>query len=162
MANRNRVDETAAGKQIAAYVILDKKGAYVGKCLVHHGNGRTIVNLWDWTNREQSNYQEGIAKGYGYDRFTSALDGLTFGGVELHDHCDQTDASRRAMAQYKRLPLDVRTTYAHPQLQAFGKRWARRGVDFSNYSQSSGYGSAYMIPGLKRLEAMGYQVIQAI
>ena len=49
------------------------------------------VEVYDWGEQGDSyppNIQRGSARGYGYDKRTAALCGLTVAGVEMGDHCD--------------------------------------------------------------------------
>lgn len=86
-----RVDESKAGKSIAAFIIL-KGDSYVGKIQAHFGDSRVTVNVWSWTG-EESQYAESSASGYGYDKLTAALSksGVTFDGLPIYDHCQSKD-----------------------------------------------------------------------
>lgn len=75
--------ETAAAKAISAYVVLNRKGENVAIIRAHFGNSRVLVNVHD----NKAGFQHGTASGYGYDKFTAALRGLTIDGHELSDHC---------------------------------------------------------------------------
>lgn len=54
------------------------------------GAGRLKVAVTDWGCRDDGNPTQfiGMASGFGYDKLTAALQGMTVGGVELGDHCD--------------------------------------------------------------------------
>lgn len=157
----NYISDTKAGKAISAYLIFDKRGELVGKIQAHYSDGGTCwVQLWDWTNDERFQIQNGKATGYGYDKFTAAISGMTFAGFTLADHCDTNDTTKRAMAAYTKLADQTGEGWKQPE---FFARWKARGVDFANYStESQRYGSAYLIPGLKGIEARGFKVLQAI
>src|SRR5690606_40033340 len=100
----NRVDETAAGKKIAAYIVTDKKGKRVGMIRAYHA-GVCLVNVWSWTDPDNSQYGEARAGGGGYDRFTAALarTGITFGKFPIFDHCHQDETTRKAMRDYQNI-----------------------------------------------------------
>ena len=80
------VRDTGAGKSIAAWVIMKGK-KQVGAIQAHYGNSRVTVNVWDHTTGGA--LQTGSASGYGYDKLTSALTGLTIGGVKMSNHCGE-------------------------------------------------------------------------
>lgn len=158
-----QVRETEAGKSISAHVILNRKGAHVATVQVHYSNsGVVAVDVWNTAVSYQGyGLQQGRAGGFGYDKFTAALSGLTIDGHAMSDHCGE-----------RRSPPKGRTTWP-----ADAK--APRGYRFSNFltfayaadgerillapdSPAYGWASCYREPGLKFLEALGYRVIQAI
>lgn len=162
-----KVDQTKAGRQIAAYVVLDRKCQMIGKILVYHGEGRTTVNVWDLTREYGDRYFEATASGYGYDRTTAALRGLTCGGLRMYDHCEPSKEATQAMKQYMALPDSVACEpYTHGktrEIDRFFARWAKKGVNFTNHDRETRrYGSAYMKAGVEGLAARGLRVIQAI
>lgn len=78
------VRETAAGKSISAYVVLNKKGVEVATVQAHFSNGgRCLVNVWD----DKAGFQHASAGGAGYDKFTRALSGMVIDGHAMSDHC---------------------------------------------------------------------------
>jgi hypothetical protein len=61
----------------------------VGKIVVAYprdGAGRLYLALWDWTNPSNYSVQNGSSGGYGHDKVSAALQGLTFAGTILTDH----------------------------------------------------------------------------
>lgn len=154
------VSDTKAGKSISAYLIFDNKGKLAGKINAHFSDaGVCWVQLWDWTNEhKRTDIQDGKASGYGYDKFTAALSGMTFAGRTIADHSDTSELTKRALAAYNQLVAKTGEGYKQPE---FFARWAKRGVDFANYRDGR-YGSAYLIPGVKGLGAQGFKVMQAI
>lgn len=216
-----QVRETAAGKSISAYVVLNKKGEHVATVNAHFSNGgRVSVDVWnlgdkainacldgairadlvtektlekaiaaseakrdweakgsdrhtDWAAFDLFGLQQGSAGGYGYDKFAAALRGLWVDGHQMADHCGQSDTSRRLLANYERAcrKFETRTPkgqgvslgYALPE--GFQKTWDQKarkiGARFTNYNGGR-YRSLYLETGLKRLETLGYRVIQAI
>ena len=78
------VTDTAAAKSVSAYIVLNKKGQHVATVEAHFSNGGTcLVNIQD----DKAGFQYGKAGGYGYDKFTAALRGLSIDGHALSDHC---------------------------------------------------------------------------
>lgn len=166
------VNDTKAGKSISAYIILDKKGKLVGKILASFTDtslgGRCLVNVFDWTPEAEADYetnkrtfQQATRNGCGYDKFTSALDGLTFGPYVLSDHCSSDPATKakidKLMADYN-LAMDREQDTVN-----WNDRAKKIGVSFANWSRECNrWTSLYKESGIKYLEAMGYQVVQAI
>lgn len=86
------VTETKAGKSISAYVILNKSGKQVATVRAHFSDGGTcLVNVWDNATPEM---QHATASGYGYDKFTSALSGMTIDGHSLSNHSSRDGAPK--------------------------------------------------------------------
>lgn len=54
------------------------------------GAGRLRVAVTDWHDAPGGAPRQFVAScsGYGYDKFTAALAGMTLAGVEVGDHCD--------------------------------------------------------------------------
>lgn len=116
--------------------------------------------------------QQGAAGGY--DKFTAALRGIWIDGHQLAGNSDKSPATERLMSQYKRAcekfkfitPIEgqgVSVSYAFPE--GFRKEWdlkaAKIGAYFTNFNGGR-HTSLYLEAGLKRLEKLGYRVIQAI
>lgn len=153
-----QVRETAAGKAISARVILNPKGEHVATVQAYHGDACTVDV---WHTRGALDLQQGRASGYGYDKFTAALSGLTIDGHKMTDHCSKEGAPK---------PPKGRTTWPA------GFK-VKRGYTLANYKTfnygpdgariplpdaDAGYSSCFRLEGLKYLEALGYRVIQAI
>lgn len=144
-----QIRETAAGKSISAWVIL-KDGKEVATVQAHYSQSRVMVDVWDYGK----DIQQGYAGGYGYDKFTAALEGLTIDDQKLYNHCGQCDETKAILANYK--------TGKITQEQAT-KKAEKIGARFANWQQSKGkYSDLYMLDGLNRLSAIGYTIIQAI
>lgn len=80
----NYVSDTNAGKSISAYIILNKRGEHVATVRATWSNsGTCLVNVHD----NKDGFQHAKRRGYGYDKFTSALSGMTIDGHEMSDHC---------------------------------------------------------------------------
>lgn len=77
------VSDTAAGKSVSAYVILNRKGEHVATVKAHWGNSRCLVNV----HCDKAGFQAATASGYGYDKFSAALSHCTIDGHEMSDHC---------------------------------------------------------------------------
>lgn len=177
------VRETAAGKSIRAIVIM--KGArHVATVQAHYGSSRVLVNVW---HNDGTPMQSGTAGGYGYDKFTAALSGLSIDGHTLTDHCGGRKKAPKALGYF---PADYKAPkgYAlanYGEYDAKGKRW--HSFDFNELAKeklgadaawedvsalskqlkaetqlTGGYGDCYRESGLKYLEALGYSVINAI
>lgn len=104
--------------------------------------------------------QQGSAGGYGYDKFAAALSRIWIDGHQMADHCGTSPATERLLKQYLAFA-------ANPQfdVDADRRKWeakaAKLGAHFANW-QNGAYRSLYLETGLKRLETLGYRVIQAI
>src|SRR5690606_3731490 len=135
------VRETNAGRSIRAIVIMRGK-RHVATVQAHYGASRVTVSVW---HNDGTPVQQARASGYGYDKFTAALSGLTIDGHRLTDHCGE---SRKPPRGAKVWPSDAKPP---------------RGWRFANYSTDlGGYTDCYRLPGLAYLEAIGYSVINAI
>lgn len=85
------VNDTKAGKSVSAYVILNKKGVHVATVKAHFSDGGTcLVNVHDFNGE----FQFATASGYGYDKFTSALSGMTIDGHEMSNHASNKGAPK--------------------------------------------------------------------
>lgn len=85
------VSDTAAGKSLSAYVILNPKGQHVATVKAHFSNaGVCLVNV----HCTRDGFQYARASGYGYDKFTAALSGLTIDGHKMSDHCSKDGAPK--------------------------------------------------------------------
>lgn len=78
-----QVRETTAARSIRAIVIMRGK-RHVATVQAHYGNSRVSVDVW---HTDGTPLQQGSASGYGYDKFTAALSGLTIDGHKMTDHC---------------------------------------------------------------------------
>lgn len=156
--------DSAAAKAISAYVILDSRGAYVAKVVMHHGQSRCLVNVWQTGAAATRSavaagpaprsavdgerafiFQHATAKGYGYDKRTAALAGLYIDGHALTDHCsrDGAPARPRGLDHY---PADFKFPKGYSPANPTGAGWR----------------DCYRGSGLEYLEAIGYHVVQAL
>ena len=79
----DQIDRTTWARSKAIAIL--KNGEYVGKILVAYpkdGAGTLRAFLFDSGNTPQM----GTAGGYGYDKLSAALRGMTFQGITLKDH----------------------------------------------------------------------------
>lgn len=158
-----QVRETAAGKSLSVYVILNKKGAHVATVQAHFSNGGVCtVDVWN-TGDSRTDYglTQGRAGGYGYDKFTAALSNLVIDGHEMTDHCASRLSPPKGRTTW---PSDAKapTGYRFANFQTFtyGKDGER--VPLGVESPAYGYTSCYRESGLGYLKALGYRVIQAL
>lgn len=82
-----------------AIIILDADKNYVGKIQVAYpkdGAGMLRAFLWDFGN----DIQMGTARGYGRDKLSAALRGMTFRGIVLQDHPENWEIQLR-QAKYQ-------------------------------------------------------------
>lgn len=181
-----QVRETTAGGAISAYVVLNKKGQHVATVNAHFGNGgRVSVDVWNIGEAVGRCYQtaaklgklsrasidggqdsawslfglqQSSASGYGYDKFAAALAGLIIDGHTLANHCGQVPEAEKARAALLK-------RYAKADNIGDGRAWdekaKRIGARFANWRDGR-YQSLHFETGLRRLETLGYQVIQAI
>lgn len=148
-----QVRETQVGKSIKAYVILNRKGEYVAKVQAHFADsGRVTVDVWD-ANRP---LQQGSASGYGYDKFSAALSGLTIDGHTMSDHCGVAKNPPRGR---KTFPVDAKAPKGYTFANFVS---AERAKDYGAKEGEEGWLSCYRLEGFRYLEALGYRVIQAI
>ena len=133
------VVDTAAGKSLSAWIIMRGK-KQVGKVQAHFGNSRVTVNVWDFTKEES--FQSSSASGYGYDKLTSALSGLTVGGIRLSDHCGE---------QLKKTAHNSVTglTFGHDAENGYKER--RETTVFREDFKRKGYTAANWVGNTKRV-----------
>lgn len=143
------VRDTKAAGQISAYVILRADGTEVATVNAYFGaSGSVLVNIFNYgannPDAEHKGFQYARASGYGYDKFTAALGGLSVDGHALADHaCVRLDPPAGGV-----WPKDATPALGHK---------------FANYNtEKGGYTSCFQIEGLDYLRAFGYRVIQAI
>lgn len=111
------VRETAAAKSLSAWIIL-KGSRHVATVQAHYGSSRVLVNIW----QSGHELQTGTASGYGYDKLTAALAGLTVDGHQLTDHCARLDAPKPPKGNAGLYPSDYKP---------------RKGFSLANYCRAS-------------------------
>jgi len=102
MTHPTTILDKPAVRQVSAGLIL-RNGKKVGKWIAHYGQSTVTVTLWDWTppntipfgDKVIRTTQSAKASGYGYDKFTACLAGMTFGGIELFDHSVRVTDKRK-------------------------------------------------------------------
>ncbi len=142
------VRETKAGKSIRALVILNKKGQHVATLQASFSDNPAgsvcLVNVWH-TGPDHIEMQHARAGGYGYDKFSSALAGMTIDGHAMTDHCGARLKYPKGLDHF---PRDFK---------------APKGYRVANYRKDAdGYSDCYRLPGLEYLTAIGYRIIEAI
>lgn len=151
------VSETAAAKQISAYVVM-KGRRHVATVRVFHGD-RCLVNVHQdgdaversiakagklWSGNKYG-FQYATASGWGYDKFASALGGLWIDGHRMADHSEPGKVPPKGAEVFPR-------DYVAP-----------KGYRLTNWcSKRGGFMSCYKLPGLDYLRDIGYIVVQAI
>ena len=133
------VMNTGAGSSISAWIIMRGK-KQVGKVQAHFGTSRVTVNVWDYTG--DCDVQKSSASGYGYDKLTSALSGLTIAGIKLTDHCE---GSIKATKNNSVTGL----TFGHDAEDGYIAR--RTATVFKEGFKRKGYTSANWISNSKRV-----------
>jgi hypothetical protein len=164
--SKKQVRETAAGKSISAYIILNQKGEHVATVQAAYLNSGTVmVDVWD----KHSLIYQGKAGGGGYDKFTAALAGAKIDGYTIYNHSEGVwvDASERIFEKYPELTnimrqyLTIGSTndvIIKAELQAAGAEFA----NLKSTEKGCFYQSLYYKAGLERLTAIGYKVIKVI
>lgn len=139
-----KIQDTKAMRQLSASVIL-KDGIVKGRCISHYSESGVVRVMLHEFGEEP---QEAKAGGYGYDKETACLRGMTFAGVRLYDNCGESEESKAILENY----LNGLLTYeqAEKAAEAIGARFANGGR------------SLYMEPGLDRLRAVGYQIVNVL
>lgn len=118
------VADKSAAKAISAYVILNRKGEFVAKVQAHFGNSRVTVNVFD----DKAGFQRATASGYGYDKFSAALSGLTIDGHKMSERCGERVKPPRGKpcfpANYK--PRKGYQVANYGQWERVADKWERR------------------------------------
>ncbi|QBQ74419.1 hypothetical protein BcepSauron_039 [Burkholderia phage BcepSauron] len=125
-----QVRETAAGRSISAWVILNRRGVHVATIHAHYADSGTVtVDVFhtsdDATFRsmravgglkkgetfvygkpeharsfDAMQCQQGRAGGGGYDKVVAAMRGMVIDGVTLYDHSSRNPSTERMLASY--------------------------------------------------------------
>lgn len=163
-----RVQDTKAGQELSAWVVINKKGEFLSRIQAHYSSRGTVtVNV---ENMDGSGMQIGRASGYGYDKFTAAISGLNVAGVEITNHCgDQLKKPRKGyftkdhklprgyrLANYTLFDTRTKQRAQIDERSPEGKALIESGVIVA------GYGNAYRDGGLDILRAYGLRLIRAI
>jgi hypothetical protein len=205
-----QVRETAAGKSVSAFVVLNKKGEHVATVNAYFPNGGgCTVDVWnlgqsannnawaaaiksgklskagvekalaeatknrDWVSEDERAQWAafdlfGLQQSRGND-IEGALAGLVIDGQYLFDHCGKDEQTAKLLAKYQAARGELVAQWVHDsegQVRDLQKIWdekaKRIGASFANYQTGKGYTSLFMAGGLRRLQDLGYTVIQAI
>lgn len=155
------VHDTAAGRSIEAWVIL-RDGNHIATVRAAYSNsGRVLVNIYHVGGGTE--FQHGSAGGYGYDKLTAALRGLTVDGHTLTDHCAENlppPEGHKVWPKGSTPPQGYEFANYHPEFLTFGFDPEKH--PNPHFCGEEGYSSCYRISGLKYLEAFGYEIIQAV
>lgn len=136
---------------VRAFVILKGKRvvAQIHIKFPSDGAGRMTGEVWS-NSEKDARFQKASAGGYGYDKQTALLSGLTIDGHKLSNHCGG-DKKAHASGVW---PKGAKCP---------------KGYYFVNWKEvkneagevvASGYSSCYRKSGLEYLTAIGYNVIQ--
>lgn len=151
-----RAAEAGAWKRASAYVVLSPTGEHVGSIKVAHpadGAGRMRVYVADWTRDRPADvdwadftrWQAGAATGYGYDKFTAAIAGLTVAGFTFADHASpERPPYPEGLDHYP-------AGFVPPPL-----------FRMANPRGDGGWASCYRVAGLDGIREAGFTVIQAL
>jgi hypothetical protein len=166
---------------VAVRVILDKRGRHVATVRwLYPRDGAGSVRCEVYTPGEGITYR-GRAGGYGYDKTTAALAGATIAGFRIANHCGAAEPEHEArkarfMRRYIRAAVQGMTREECAKWEA---RARAMGCHLANWCRSSDmpsepgdnpgevrhgyrYTSLHTRPGLERLEAAGFKVIDAV
>lgn len=133
----------------------DRYAATYGKRRKGDGADMDGLHLW---------MQDGSASGYGYDKQTAALAGLIVDGHTLGDHCGTVpeDEKKRERLMWSYIKAAAAGD-SQEMRESFRAKAEKIGARFANWSrEEKRYTSLYFEPGLRRLEMLGYTVINAI
>lgn len=162
-------------------VILDRKGKHVATVQwLYPRDGASTVHCQVFAPSEGLIWH-GKAGGYGYDKSAAALSGAVIDGIKLANHCGSAeDSHEKAKARLMRRYVNAAVRgITHDETNAFAAKARKMGCHFANYCRSSDmpsepgsrpgevlhgyrYTSLHTMPGLDRLSAMDYRVINAI
>ena len=165
----SEIEDHAAFRRVRAMLVTHpKKPGKYARILVAYprdGAGSLTAYIADgFGDRFYS--QKGAAGGYGYDKLTAALSGMTIDGHKLTDHCGQDETSAKLLKAYGRAML----TGDSDKAQKVVDKAPKQGYSFTNWSAASGYRpnewegyqSCYRESGLDYLRALGYSIITVI
>ncbi len=158
-SNWRHMEENTALARAASFTIThpDKPEGYavINIAYPKDGAGRLTVYVVDAFG-ETRTCERGQASGFGYDKVTAALRGLSVDGVKFTDHCGSDEKSNAWLAEYRA------AHGADPELCKRIEGSARAdGYNFANWTDS-GWSSCYRESGMDILRAMGYRIIKGI
>lgn len=162
---KKQVRESSVAKSVRAIVVLNPQGKHVGTVQAHYSDaGICRVDVWaipHGHNHFELRHQ-GRADGGGYDKFTAALAGTVIDGHRLFDHCERGVESNALLMEYNTKPIKW-DGLVHKR---FIDKAKAIGASFASVSKDTKgnpyYMACYMLPGLERLEKMGYTIINAL
>lgn len=138
----------------SAYVILRGKKlvANVHVAYPRDGAGTLRVEVWGHSDKAPR-FQSATASGYGYDKFTAALSGLTIDGHTLTDHSEITLSPPKGR---KTFPVGYKAPKGYHLINYQSAK------DCDGNEREEGYISCYKASGLDYLRDKGYTVIRAL
>lgn len=136
-----QVRKMANAKAISAYLIFNPAGKMVAKVQAHDSDSGVVrVDVW----AAGQELQQGKAPGYGYDKFTAALSGLSIDGHVLGDNSKTDVPFPPGLDHY---PADYKPA---------------SGFTLANRNPNGTYSYCAQIAGIDYLKELGYGVYQAI
>lgn len=148
----NEMEKETAFSRVRVYVVTHPKKtghAIVNVAYPKDGAGRLRVYVVDRFG-EVGTCTRGQATGYGYDKLTAALSGLSVDGVKFTDHSKQDETSARLLLRMRRAKTDEDRSKVETSARRQGYHFANSGT------------SCYRETGLDILRMMGYRVIQGV
>jgi hypothetical protein len=147
--SRKQVRETAPGRSISAWVILNPDNKHVATVQAAFlDSGIVMVDVW---GKHELIYQ-GKAGGGGYDKFIAALSGAVIDGIEMYDHSVRNERATELLDIVINLPYDEAERICNVE-----------GYSIANWhTENKKFRSVFVKPGLDRLADLGYKVIKAI
>ena len=148
-----KMEQHTAFKRCASFTITHPRKpngyAVINVAYPADGAGCLTVFVLDAFG-ESRTCTEGSADGYGYDKLTAALRGLSVDGVEFTDHCHTDATSARLLKRAKS---------GTPTADLL--KGKNRMYEFANWD-AGGLTSCYRKPGMDVLRALGYRIIQGV
>lgn len=167
---RKQVRETPAGVSINAYVILNHENVHIATVQSHFSRGTTRVDVWHEPGSHTYNGHEPLTQSSAVGDFDSALAGQVIDGITLYDECGESEVTKKLEKMYYQDLKELNATatveekidYWHRKIEDLGMKFS--GIARTETAEGMRFVAAriYMLPGLRRLEALGYTVIKAI
>lgn len=159
------MEEKPQFSRVSSYTITHPKRpgyAVINVAYPKDGAGRLTVYVVDYFGDTRT-CTRGTAGGYGYDKFTAALSGLSIDGHKMADHSGRDETSAKLLKAYGKARMageDGDTAFTRARkLGYYFTNWSEGGYQPNEWE---GYQSCYRETGLDLLRTLGYRIIQAI